>query len=180
LLIGHSRHGYSTLEVARLLIKSGKDVEFVGLLDTYPPGIRRLANLDKRISFHLDNLSDKKPSEILEYFILWLQRSWGRLRNWTGVDDILIGLREKKKPGDRARGRLYNNYKPEPYAGEVTIFTASNRPIYMRANIMEHWSKILTGSLNIVQIPGSHMSMLSQQQASLLAEKITAILRKGE
>ena len=41
ILLGHSAHGYFTLELARLLIKTGQDVAFLGLLDTYPPEMGR-------------------------------------------------------------------------------------------------------------------------------------------
>ncbi len=49
LLLGHSAHGFFTLEVARLLIENGQNVAFLGLLDTFPPGYKVQVNLIDRV-----------------------------------------------------------------------------------------------------------------------------------
>jgi thioesterase domain-containing protein len=176
MLLGHSRHGYSTLELARLLINSGKDVAFLGMLDTYPPGPKRQAPLADRVKIHLDNLRDKNLPEILQYARLSAGRFLTRWWRWIVVEDRRIGHYEKDRQANKTRNHLYQAYKPEPYAGQVTLFSATNRPWYVRWDMMENWANTLTGQLDIVSVPGNHMSMLEPPQVDLLAEKIEALL----
>ena len=177
LLLGHSTHGNFTLELARLLISSGKkEVAFIGLLDTYPPGYSRQANPVDRTKIHLINLRDKNLQEILQYARLSAQRFSTRWRRRAALDAKTIERYEQEGNVAEVRSLLLRSYKPEPYSGKVTLFSATNHLWYVRWEPMEQWVKILTGQLDIVSVPGDHMSMFEQPQVGLLAEKIEACL----
>jgi thioesterase domain-containing protein len=180
LLFGHSANGFFALELARQLRENGRTVAFLGLLDTYPPGPQRRANLIDRMKIHIANLQDKNLPEILQY----IGRSARRFSNrwWSRVarDARTIERYEQEGQFKAVRSQLLRTYKPEPYKGQVTIFTATHRPWYMRWDPMEQWAKTLTGQLNIVPIPGDHMSVLQPPQVALLAKKIKALMPRHE
>jgi len=176
LLLGHSAHGYFTLELARLLVQSGQEVAFLGLLDSYPPGVKRQAKPIDRVKIHFNNLQDKNLRGILQYIGRsvhnFLIRWWSR----TGMEARMIERYEKKGHVKEVRSLLSNAYKPEPFKGQVTLFTATHRPWFMRMDPMAQWANTLTGQLDIVPIAGNHMSVLKPPQVAVLAEKIEALL----
>lgn len=179
-LLAHSAYGYFALELARLLVQSGKKVNFLGLLDTYPPGRRRQANLADRVKIHILNLQGKDFPAILQYIGRSAWRFLTRWRRRAVVDAGLIKYYEKKTQVKEVRNLLLRAYNPEPYEGQVTLFTATHRPWYMRWDPMEHWANILTGKLEIIPIPGDHMSALTSPHLDLLARKIESLLRQHD
>jgi thioesterase domain-containing protein len=68
------------------------------------------------------------------------------------------------------------SYTPEPFDNRVTLSSASQRPWFIRWDPMEQWGDIFTGPVEIVPIPGDHMSMLKPPQVDYLADKISATL----
>lgn len=179
LLIGHSSNGLYALELARLLRKEGKKVAFLGLLDTYPPRIRREASRADRLKIHLNNIQDKNFHGILTYAGLSLQRLTNRW--WRAVVGIrAIELYERKGNVKEVKKLILRAYKPEPYDGKVTLFTATQRPFYVRSDLMEQWTNIFTGPFEIIPIRGDHMSILEPPQVTLLADKILSMLNSYE
>jgi amino acid adenylation domain-containing protein len=181
MLLGHSANGYFALELARLLIESGKDMVFLGLLDTYPSGsVWRQANPVDRMKIHLNNLQDKNLPDVLKYFGLSARRFLIRWRRRSAMDAKTIERYELKGQVKEVRSLLLRTYTPEPYEGRVILFSAARRPWYMRWDPMEQWTNILTGQFEIVPIPGDHMSVLKPPQVTLLARKIEALLARHE
>lgn len=178
LILGHSAHGYTALELARLLIQTGRKVAFLGLLDTYPPG--KPSKLKKRLDFHIYNLKDKNLPEILLYIgnlvnhfsIYWSKKLLDQLNQKNMVP---LQKAEKIEPIIR----IAHNYKPRPFKGPVTIFSTA-KFFGGRMDPMNAWAKTITGQLNIVPVPGDHMSMLKFPQAAVLAEKIKEQLQSHE
>jgi thioesterase domain-containing protein len=180
LLFGHSANGYFAIELARLLRNKGKTVAFLGLLDTYPPGPRRRANIIDRVKIHLNNLQDKNLFQILDYLRLSTSRYFTRLRNRSTLDEKTVKRLIQKGQVKEVRKYILQTYKPEPYTGSVILFSATHRPWYMNWDPMEQWTNFITGQLDIVPIPGDHMTVLKPPQVALLAEKINAFLNKIE
>jgi amino acid adenylation domain-containing protein len=180
LLLGHSANGFFALELSRLLQKNGKEVSFLGLLDTYPPGHLRSANLRDRIKIHLDNLQDKNISGVLEYAQRSMRRFTARWWRAAAGPERLIKHYEQKGQPEDVKSLLINAYKPEPYQGQVTLFTATHRHWYVRWDPMEKWAGILSGPVEIIPIPGTHMSIFDQPHVNILAGKILDSLNRVE
>ena len=178
-LVGHSQHGYYALELARLLRKAGKNVAFLGLLDTYPPGYRLQANPVERVIIHRDNLKGKNSIEVIKYALSaagrFMQRSWDAT---LGIR--LIGYYEHKGRDKVVRNLILRTYKPEPFDGQVTIFSATQRPSYLHQDPMDQWANFLSGRYEFVPIRGDHMSILKPPLVNQLAEKILDNLRRDE
>ena len=179
LLLGHSAQGYFALELARLLIKNGKEVGFLGLLDTWPPGPKRQAAPLDRVKIHIINLQEKNPVEILQYFHLSILRFLARRRSKAARIASTIDHYEQERLTEQTRKLILAAYKPEPFEGKVTLFSATQRPWYVNWDMMEPWRKYLIGQLEVVPIPGTHMSAFKPPQVAVLAEKINALLPSG-
>ncbi len=179
LLIGHSEHGYYTLELARLLIQNGLEVSFLGLLDTYPPGSKMQAKPIERMKIHIGNLRNKNLPEVLQYAALSARRFSTRIWNRTGQSARMVRHYEKKEQTLEIRSLLRSTYKPEPFTGKVTLFAASQRPKFVHGNPMEKWNGTLTGEVEIVPIAGDHMTALRPPHVTLLAKKIEALLPRA-
>jgi amino acid adenylation domain-containing protein len=179
LLLGHSAHGLFAIELARLLRREGKQVAFLGLLDTYPPGSMRQVKLIDRVKIQLINLQNGNLADKVKYLKLLVRRLGSR---WLhGIIDVRSTESEElKKPVKEIRRRLVRAYKPEPYDGNAHLFSASDRPWYIRWDPMEEWVKTFTGPFEVVKVPGDHMSMLQAPRVDILAEKINARLSKNE
>ena len=78
------------------------------------------------------------------------------------------------------RNLLLDTYKPEAFDGKVTIFTATFRPQFMQKDPMEQWAHIITGQLEIIPVPGDHMSALQPPYVALLAGTIEKLLPHSE
>ncbi len=176
LLLGHSGHGFFALELARLLIQNGKEVAFLGLLDTLPPGPKRQAAPVDRVKIHIINLRGKNLMEVLQYFHSSILSFLARRRSkaWTRATTIKDFDQEGRN--GVVWKLILGTYKPEPYEGKVTLFSATQRLWYIHWDPMEPWRKYLTGQLDIVPIPGSHMSAFKPPHVGILAEKINALL----
>ena len=107
LLLGHSAHGFFTLELARLLIQNGHNVAFLGLLDTYPPGYKRQANLIERLKVYSDNFRDKKFPEILLFIRGSIRRFTTRWLSRAGMEARMIERYENK-------GQVKEGEEPSP------------------------------------------------------------------
>jgi thioesterase domain-containing protein len=178
ILLGHSANGLYALELARLLRNEGKKVEFLGLLDTYPPGPVRKVNQSDRMKFHLNNLRKNNLSQTIKYLVRSAKRETNRWRQAV-VDFKTINLRiHTEIKGDQHL--LFKMYKPELYDGEVVLFSVNSRTPYLRYDPMEQWSTIITGSFKRIEVGGDHISLLDPPQVNQLAEKILTVLRRHE
>ena len=174
LLIGHSGRGLFTLELARLLLQHGKEVAFLGLLDT---SLHRNVPLFERLKFHTKNLLDKNLPEILQYIRITFRRFSNRW--WIRTLDPLTTERYQKEGRVQVQevmNLLMRTYVPKPYTGKVTLFSIIDNPLEIPGNPMERWCKTLIGRLDIVTVPGDHVSMLERPHVAILAEKIDALL----
>lgn len=178
LLLGHSAHGFFTLELARLLIENGHYVAFLGLLDTFPPGYKLKGHPIDRMKMYAENFRDKTIPETLEFVGNSFNRFTSRWVSRAGMESKIIEHYEKQGQVKEVRRMLLESYKPEPYEGQVTIFSATDLPSFLHDNPMEQWAQTLTGQLEIVPVPGDHMSALKPPHVGVVAEIIETFLPK--
>jgi amino acid adenylation domain-containing protein len=174
LLIGHSGRGLFTLELARVLLQNGKDVAFLGLLDTR---LHRSIPPVERLKFHTTNLLSKNLPEALQYTEISLRRfstrAWIKILNPKTVERY---QKEGRVRGQEVMNHLMRIYVSKPYPGQATLFSIANPPSETLENPKEQWADTFIGQLDIVTVPGDHVSMLKQPHVTVLAEKIDALL----
>jgi thioesterase domain-containing protein len=144
----------------------------VGLLDTYPPGPRQQASWRDRVRIHAANMSGNGLLGALAY----LGRMFGRMTNkvihdLSGKSDLLKNIFSKLIP-QTFRNATLNSFNLRPYDGDVTLYKVSERPWYVNWDPMANWLQYLPGKFKIVDIPGSHMSLLSKPNVEAVSRAI--------
>jgi thioesterase domain-containing protein len=72
-----------------------------------------------------------------------------------------------------ANSRLYDEYMPAFYSGNVTLIKASEASPAQNAQFTSGdngWGELVQGKLEIVTAPGDHFTMLSSEYLASLAE----------
>jgi thioesterase domain-containing protein len=70
-----------------------------------------------------------------------------------------------------------DNYRAEPYAGDIILFRALDRygPAYSMDEYLG-WRDITRGTLTIHDVPGDHYSMLNPPNVEVFAQKLRIYL----
>ena len=74
------------------------------------------------------------------------------------------------------------SYVPRPYKGQVTIFRATEEVFYSSSYLESGlgWKSIALGGVNIEDVPGDHIGMLSESHVQVLAEKLQGCIKRTE
>jgi thioesterase domain-containing protein len=71
-------------------------------------------------------------------------------------------------------------YEPKAYAGRVTLFRARTRPLFRLHGRDLGWSAFATNGLDVVQIPGNHITMLQSPHVQVLAKRLMEKLQQAQ
>ena len=94
----------------------------------------------------------------------------------------------------RANVRAMEKYVPQPYPGAVTLFKApkslstpppdgSARSKWITKMIQDPtmgWGELAAGGVRIVDVPGSHLTMVGKPHVEILAQRIRDCLNEAE
>ena len=184
-LAGGSFAGIVAYEMARQLVEMGESVSLLALFDTYLVG----PSVVTRLKTHAQVLAGSSPREKLGYL---RTRVAGRKR-WAVQRLRERAFDEQREPADSRPGpagdvracnmlaaRRYSSqpHAEQPYPGRVTLFVAADlgdatpRPV-------EQWDRFVTGGVEKIVVPGTHVSMLEEPHAQVLAERLEQALRRG-
>ncbi|MES2784438.1 MAG: beta-ketoacyl synthase N-terminal-like domain-containing protein [Pseudomonadota bacterium] len=163
-LAGYSAGGMIALEMAHQLRKAGAQVELLVMIDTLSPAASR-----------------RKVSVFQK---LWLMRRWSlqfalewpgrRRRNKQAEASYAQALerlaRGEPLPPELVEFHLFRNfmnaqsqYWPQPYDGDVALFKARESDTqYLGAGDKLGWDEHVTGDIRVVEIQGSHFSMMAE------------------
>jgi amino acid adenylation domain-containing protein len=179
LLLGHSAGGLFALELARLLRQAGKQVSFLGLLDTSISNPDNKVDQVVRFRYHWSRMRGLSLKQILRYLGSGLAAGTARTRDRLTQKKAII---QSEMTGQDLEGRdnLIAAYHPKPYDGKVVFFAATDRPPHLKRDLVDDWSGILTGSLETVMVEGTHMSIAEPPQVGQLAEKILMVLDRDK
>lgn len=183
-LIGHSSGGTIACETARELQKRGREIGWVGLLDTVPPGSSVLGFLGALRLFR-ENVGP-----------LGFRLAFKDMRRnlFVGVSKLTLGaspvrqrlLRTRKMPvlsSWNMKSAAYASttfisglYHPEPFVLDLVLFRATGLLRYRRDEVSGGWRRFTTRSLKIVDVPGDHVSIMEEPHVGTLAQKICDLL----
>jgi amino acid adenylation domain-containing protein len=191
-LAGWSAGGVVAMEMAHRLRAAGHEVALVGLLDSSPPNAekpipdpvhlyRRLAaGLASAEPGELDALEDEirvlPVDDRLSYLARWLgaHGAESRVQELDGLKPVVEVF--------RANVGATRRHPLAPYPGRVTLFCAE----LGRGEGWEHdglpglWKPFVTGGLEVVVVPGTHITMVNEPNVREVAAAIqTAVDRSG-
>jgi acetoacetyl-CoA synthetase len=164
-LAGYSFGGLLAYEAARLLVERGRDVVFLGLLDSRPPlaSLTRPEQLARKaasfIAIFLPGFSDTTIASAVA----------NRFRRQTLSSEQLMLLDSV---------RLARSFRLKPYGGPVTYFRAARR-IPVISHLMHAWRR-MAPDLTVVDVPGAHFGLLSEENAPALAARMSDALRAAD
>jgi acyl transferase domain-containing protein/thioesterase domain-containing protein len=171
-LAGYSGGGVIAFEMAQQLKAAGAEVGLLVMLDTLSPAaaLARISPLKK----------------------LWLMRRWSldfalqwrerrrvsqaeKLNHALAMQSLAAG--QTLSP-ELASAHLFTHfvatqerYRPQPYEGSLLLFRAEQGYTpYLNAGPALGWQAHVRGDIQVVEIPGSHVSMLSDPGLTQLAQ----------
>jgi thioesterase domain-containing protein len=157
--------GTVAFEMARQLRAKGEEVALLALLDTFPGKYEPAASLLLKLG--------KMPAR--EQFDYIQRKTSAYARNWKRRIDRMF-LPQALKNVRRGIHLAGTQYSPKSYSGDIALFRASEKSLRGVNNSFAGWRELAGGKLEVVEIPGGHVSMLSEPQVAVLAEQLKARL----
>lgn len=183
---GWSFGGLVAYEMARQLTAQGHEVALLALLDSWAPTPEPLPTIDDTAllagfvndlsrtfgtgeTITAEALAPIAPEQRLAYALEQTQLAT-RLPPDIGVREIDQYLAVFK-----ASLRAMQSYRPQPYAGRVTLFRAGDRPVD-EAGPTLGWEGLPAGGVELRVVPGDHYTFVRQPHVATLAEQLGACL----
>jgi aspartate racemase len=185
---GWSIGGLMAFGVAAELEASGTSPASVLLIDSASPSVRPGIR-QKRDRENLGWLhhGGRLLARQLRSFRLHPREQWERT-TWA-LDELRRRLREfiRRPPGHEIRERLkhefrviVDRYQPPPYHGAVTLFRSEQNFADPQLNRDLGWSDFALGDVQIVPMPGDHVSLVIEpHNMRLLAARITETIEQA-
>ncbi len=173
---------FIAFELAQLLRAAGRDVIMLALFDAAGPGGRTMVDTGERLRVHLRKLGRQGPgylatlarnryaglrNHLEKARLRRLQRSDGAAQVATNVETIVA-----------ANALAIESYDPAPYAGHLTIFRASRNQFDAPETIENGlgWGGVAEGGLDVIDVPGGHLTMLEPPHVAVLARHLRGIV----
>ena len=183
LLGGWSMGGSVAFEMAQQLTAQGQQVALLALMDTRAKGLDGKPNLvgktvllshfAKSLGLTIDNksFSQHEPDAQVAYILKQCKTA-----NLVTPD---VGHTQLRRYLDVyvSNIQVTQNYRPKPYSGRVTLFSARERSVAQDPTL--GWGKLATGGITTYGVPGNHFTMLQKPHVQVLAEKLRASIEEA-
>lgn len=179
-LVGFSAGGVIAFEMAQQLKKAGAEVSLLAMIDTLTPA------------------AAARQPDLLRKF--WLMRHWSirfateRYRNRQVhhlSENVHPQISEKLLRGEwlspelvelhlsRNIVRVQNQYLPMPYHGDIVMFKANDATTqYLLAGKCMGWQSHINGHIRVVNIPGTHLSVMADPGLTQLGMALVEELKR--
>lgn len=165
-LCGFSFGGLVALEMARLLRARGEAVEFLGLIDPY---LRRGLPAWRQWCLRGGALLARLAAMDGAGRLAWLQARVGRA---PSVATRAGGAPPMGPRQQAVRARLESclaRYLPRPYADSPVLFVRARETLPGYFNPAVVWRRVLRGPVQLEEVPGAHLQLVSAQALRLAA-----------
>ncbi|MCP4655051.1 MAG: alpha/beta fold hydrolase [bacterium] len=175
-LLGWSMGGVVAYEMARQLVDAGQEVALLALVDTRAREVE-----EPRFGTEADMFAWAISDE--------MSISLESIRSLDAEEQLAAVLREAGEAGvvppdftvadARRQLDVYQACRqaawacrPEPYAGRVVLFQATEEPISVAAD----WRQVVGGEIEVHRVPGAHETMVYPPHVRVLAEQLQLLL----
>ncbi len=182
-LAGYSFGGVMVYEMAVQLRRAGESIEFLGLFDTEnPSAARRPYALAERVNVFWDSLSGKPVWQ--KAARLFLRMCGGiRVHLQVRAETFLVRNAGRTRPHGRLRAlqvreahaAAMDAYRPPPLDVPLVLFKTAAVDDKFEIPPDYGWQG-LADALEIVEVPGEHLTMFSPRHAPVLAREVDARL----
>jgi len=178
---GWSLGGTVAFEVARQLVAAGETVGLLALLDCPAPiSIFQVRGFLTSARAHVDNWLQSSPRKKLSYVADVVRRR-------LGTADFELRDKSHEQPGGgipkeyksllQAQTIAARRYRAKPHTGRAVLFRTKGSASSPPNDPTRGWGKLIRGGLEIQEIPGDHLTMLTEPHVHVLAEKLCACAR---
>jgi thioesterase domain-containing protein len=194
-ILGYSFGGMLAYEVARQLQESRLPVDKLLIIDTGPAQLRgnslwtSLSNLARflanvppwLVNFAFNTSASQKIYEIRRKLRAWRRRVAATMAgNPTPrhLDDAIDTRRvpEVFRKCMETNFRAFKSYLPGPYTGRLLLLRAKIRPLIGEFTRDLKWGQLVSGGVEVIEVPGNHGSILESPNVEILASKVKAVL----
>lgn len=184
-LIGYSFGGLVALEMAQRVIRNGKRVAQLILIDAFPhprfmPMAWRLRLFVRRMRIHGQRMGDMPSGNAAQYFVNGLKRRLHLARplnDTEGTPEMLaLPLREAalRRVNERAY-RAYASYRPTFYPGPMKFVSTADKTFFP-GDPAAIWGTLVE-SLEVDEVHGDHLNIVTSEFRPLAA-LLTRYLRE--
>jgi amino acid adenylation domain-containing protein len=171
LLGGHSAGAHIAFEMAQQFRAAGEEVALLAILEADARRNGRRRSLTDTVRFQLDSVTRIPRGQRVTY--LWRKF----IRAPQSADPAVnAAVDETKNPVWKAMERAVQRYKPRAYPGAVTLFRATDRRVTGTYSRTLGWGKLARGGVRVVDVPGSHATVLRPGSEPPMAAKLRACL----
>ncbi|MCT7951959.1 amino acid adenylation domain-containing protein [Ancylothrix sp. C2] len=182
---GWSFGGLVAFEMAQQLQKAGEKIALLALLDTQAPVSTNKPSLWQSCKFLFTTVSRYIWPFFLDYFSLTTLSDnpknkksalkFSQILNLISNDSKQQIFRELALrpifPVFWANNQATLNYTPEIYPNRITLFK-SNQESLNNTDSTLGWSHLTTERVDILEIPGNHLTMVRKPHVKILAEQL--------
>ena len=174
--------GFVAFEVAQQLTAKGRDVRVLALFDSAGPGGRRTVTKAQRLAIHLRQIRAGGTGYVADS----VGRLRARLREYADTARVWL---HRRRGGDTpddlwmhrfvlANTEAADRYVARPYPGPMVVFHAVEEVFDTPESIRDAlgWACVAAGSIEVVEVPGRHMSMLEEPHVAELAAALSDVM----
>ena len=85
-----------------------------------------------------------------------------------------------RKMVDKANQRAMRGYRPKDFRGRVSLFIVSRPRVRRAPDRRLRWAALASDGAEVYIIPGDHHALLREPNVRILAEKLSACIRRAE
>ena len=170
-LAGYCFGGTVAFEMASQLASRGERVAVLALVETFVPSYltrirRKLSQLAERIDAELSALPSLGSRAMLNH----LGRKWTR---------VLARIRQPIEPHEQTTAAMevahlsaHTRYLPRTYPGGLVLFRPPLPARHRDSDPALGWRSVAVGGVDIEEIPGGHVPILSEPRVQILAQRL--------
>ncbi|KAB8334016.1 amino acid adenylation domain-containing protein [Scytonema tolypothrichoides VB-61278] len=184
---GFSIGGIIAYEMAQQLRKQGQEVGLIAMLDSSVPGFTKRSPFRKRIFIHIKNIFQFGPDYLIKKLVRWSKWSksyitekyttfLGRTQPLTETDNYMFIVHKQ----------AWETYSFQPYPGRITLLRTDDNSrdtqegvVGFQTDPLLGWGNLITGGIDLHNIPGAHSTMLGEPHVRVVAEKLKDCLEKA-
>ena len=183
-LAGYSFGGVVAHEMACQLTQQGHQVEFLGLFDTHnPTAPSKRYSLPGRLGAFWHQQDDLPlPAK--------LERLRGRIAEGIAThrrvkEEVAAAISQgpaeahsdlRRVQVREENWRAMQAYRPRAYSGVITLFKAETASDKVEWPADYGWSSLAKGGLQVVSVPGQHLTLFDEENVDSLAKALTRCL----
>jgi aspartate racemase len=178
-LAGYSFGGYVVFEMAQQLHAVGERVALLGFMDTiewqYLERVRQSADFFRRWGLRLDRLKDRRWEYVKETVV---DQSSARVKSmvYRLFDRFGRQVPQRVSKLEDINRFAMSIYRPSVYPECLTIFRSVTRTNVDDNDELLGWGRLVSGGIEVQDVPGRHRDILVEPNVHILAEKMRACL----